>query len=169
MLSCWNADPKARPTFSNLERELQGILDWDASEETDTLYVNIEPLTPPAMLNTWRCIRWRIQGFLWEVLTLQRGHKLYTLPKVIKKRRKNQGILEKFGPSFCPSLVKARVRNTQPLSLQFVKMYYHRNTLCFIELALQVKKALIVWNLIAKTTESEQWINHAFIIFLWQR
>ena len=52
MLSCWNADPKTRPTFSNLERELQGILDWEASEETDTLYVNVEPLTPPAMLNT---------------------------------------------------------------------------------------------------------------------
>ena len=51
MLSCWNADPKARPTFRDLERELQGILDWNGSDETDSLYVNVVPLTPPATPN----------------------------------------------------------------------------------------------------------------------
>ena len=48
MQSCWKADPKARPTFSDLKKELKTVLNWDSTEEYDALYVNVEPLTPPS-------------------------------------------------------------------------------------------------------------------------
>ena len=97
MLSCWNADPKTRPTFSNLERELQGILDWEASEETDTLYVNVEPLTPPAMLNHLKLQPLADPGFPMGGYRLSReGANLCTLPKFIKENKRL--FQEKFGP-----------------------------------------------------------------------
>ena len=47
MRNCWDQDPKARPTFTDLAGDLNDILDWDEADETDTLYVNVEPYSPP--------------------------------------------------------------------------------------------------------------------------
>ncbi len=52
MKQCWTDDPKLRPSFTELVEQVREILDWDSSDDNDTLYVNVEPCSPPASPTT---------------------------------------------------------------------------------------------------------------------
>lgn len=52
MLNCWKANPKDRPTFTEIRKEIETLL------ESETEYLQID-LTTSVEMNTFQCNRYK--------------------------------------------------------------------------------------------------------------